>query len=103
VGRYTVFEIEQRISVAVDLVLGRRGEADQEGIEILEDRPVTLVDRAVRLVDHDEIEMAGTEPRRSASIAASCTVGSSAARKVNFDIAFLRAAICPRRSVRCLS
>ena len=41
----------------VDLVLGRRGQADQQRVEIVEDGPVFLIHRAVRLVDDDEVEV----------------------------------------------
>ena len=45
----------------VDLVLGRGGEADEQGVEPGEDAAVLLVHRAVRLVDDDEVEVAGAE------------------------------------------
>ena len=62
IGRHAVFQVEQRIGVLVDLVLGRRGQADEIGIEIFEDGAVALVDRAMRLVDDDEV---GNGPART--------------------------------------
>ena len=61
VGRHTALQVEQRIGVAVDLVLGRGGQTDQQAVEIVEDRAVLPIDRTVRLVDHDQIEMADAE------------------------------------------
>ena len=61
VGRHAVLEVEQRIGVLVDLVLRRRGQADQKAVEIFEDGAKALIDRAVRLIDDDEVEMAGAE------------------------------------------
>ena len=61
VGRHAVLELEQPIGVAVDLVARRRGQADEQAVEIVEDRAVALVDRAVRLVDDDEVEVADAE------------------------------------------
>ena len=65
VGRHAALELEQRVGVAVDLVPRRRGQPDQQAVEILEDRPVLAVDRAVRLVDHDQVEMPGPEAARA--------------------------------------
>ena len=62
VGRHPALELEQRIGVAVDLVPRRGGQPDQQAVEILEDRPVLPVDRAVRLVDDDQVEMPRPEP-----------------------------------------
>lgn len=45
----------------VDLVLGCRGEADEQAVEPFEDGAVFLIDRAVRLVNDDQIEIAGPE------------------------------------------
>ena len=61
VGRHAVLEVEQAVGVAVDLVLRRRGQADQQRVEVVEDRAVLLVHRAVRLVDDDEVEVARAE------------------------------------------
>ena len=62
VGRHAVLEVEQAVGVAVDLVLGRRGEADEQRVEVVEDRAVLLEDRAVRLVDDHEVEVPDAEP-----------------------------------------
>ena len=62
IGRYAVFKIEQAVGVAVHLVLGRGGQPHQQRIEVVEDGPVFLEDRAMRLVDDDQIEMADPEP-----------------------------------------
>ena len=61
VGGDAVLEVEEPVGVVVDLVLGRRGEADEERVEVVEDRAVLGVDRAVGLVDDDEVEVAGPE------------------------------------------
>ena len=42
IGRHAVFQIEQAVGVAVYLILGRRREPNQQGIEILEDGAVLL-------------------------------------------------------------
>ena len=47
----------------VDLVLRGGGQPDQQRVEVIEDRAVLLVDRAVRLVDDDQVEVAGAERR----------------------------------------
>jgi hypothetical protein len=62
VGRHAVSRSNRLVGVAVDLVLGRRGQADQQRVEVVEDGPVLLVHRAVRLVDDDEVEVA--DPKR---------------------------------------
>jgi hypothetical protein len=61
VGGHAFLEAEKRIRIAVDLVFGCCGQPDQQRIEVAEDRPVFLVDGPVCLVDHDQVEMAGTE------------------------------------------
>ena len=61
VGRHPVLKSEQRVRVAVDLVLRGRGEPDQQGVEPAEDRAVLLVDRPVGLVDDDQVEVPGPE------------------------------------------
>ena len=58
IRRDAALQLEQRIGVAVDLVLGRGGQPDQQAVEIVEDRPVFAIDGAVRLVDDDQVEMA---------------------------------------------
>jgi hypothetical protein len=58
---YAPLEIEEAVGVDVDLVLRRRGEAHEQRVEVAEDRAVLLIDRAVRFVDDDEVEVAGAE------------------------------------------
>ncbi|SLH03662.1 Uncharacterised protein [Mycobacteroides abscessus subsp. abscessus] len=53
--------MEQLVGVVVDFVLRGRGESEEQRVEVPEDVPVLLVHRSVRLVDHDEIEVAGAE------------------------------------------
>ena len=62
VGGDAVLEVEEPVGVVVDLVLRGRGQPDEVGVEPLEDRAVLLVHRPVRLVDHDQVEVAGPEP-----------------------------------------
>ena len=54
--------MEQPVGVVVDLVLRGRGQADEQGVEVVEDRPVLRVHRPVRLVDDDQVEVARPEP-----------------------------------------
>ena len=61
VGRHAVLQVEQAVGVAVDLVLRRGGEADQQRVEVVEDGAVLLEDRAVRLVDDDQVEVPDAE------------------------------------------
>ena len=78
VGRHAVLEVEQIVGVAVDLVLRRGGQADQQAVEIVEDRPVLLVDGAVRLIDDDKVEMARRRsggPRRASRRSSPIMVG----------------------------
>lgn len=65
VGGNASFEIEESVSVAVDLVARRGGEPDEQRVEIFEDRAVFLIHRAMRLVDDDEVEV----PRAEAPLA----------------------------------
>ena len=48
---YGLFDLEESVGVAVHLVLGRRGQADQQRIEVVEDGSIFLDHRAMRLVD----------------------------------------------------
>ena len=73
-GGDTLLQFEELVGVAVHLGAWRGGQPQQQGIEILEDGAELLVDRAVGLVDHDQVEMAGAEalvappwPRRCSS------------------------------------
>ena len=82
VGRHAVLQPEQAVGVVVDLVLGRRGQAHQQGVEVIEDGAVLLVDRAVRLVDDDEVEM----PDAKAALAAGHVVDQAHHGRVGRDI-----------------
>ena len=57
VGRDAALHLEEVVGVAVDLVGGSCGEADHQGVEVLENRPVLLEYGAVGLVNHDKVEM----------------------------------------------
>src|SRR5690606_29225022 len=61
VGGGPGLQFEQAVGVAVHLVLGGGGQAQQQRVEVGEDLPVLLVDGAVRLVDDDQVEVAGAE------------------------------------------
>ena len=61
VSRHAIFKIEQPIGVSVDFVLRRGRQPDQQRIEVLEDRAVLLINRPVRLIDDDQIEVADAE------------------------------------------
>ena len=67
VGRHAGLQVEQPVGVAIDLALRRGGQADQQAVEIFEDRLVLAIDRAMRLVDHDEVEMPDAEATLPAS------------------------------------
>ena len=82
IGRHAVLQTEQAVGVVVDLVLGRGGQAHQQRVEILEDGAVLLVDRAVRLVDHDEVEM----PDAKAALAAGHVVDQAHHGRIGRDI-----------------
>jgi hypothetical protein len=56
------------VGVAVYVVFGGGGETKQQRVEVLDDVPVLLVDRAVRLVNDDEVEIAGAESTASPSV-----------------------------------
>src|SRR5260370_2583218 len=62
VRRHTPLQVKEPIRVTVDFILGGGGKTYQKAVEIIEDRAVFPVDRAVRLVDHDKIEMPDAEP-----------------------------------------
>ena len=55
--------MEEVEGVAVDLVLRRGGESEQETVEPVEDGLVFPIDRTVCLIDDDEVEVAGAEDR----------------------------------------
>jgi hypothetical protein len=52
---------EQLVGVALDELHRRRGEADLQRVEVLEQRAELLVDAAVRLVGDDQVEEADVE------------------------------------------
>ena len=58
-------QVEEAVGVAVDLVLRRGGQAHEEAVEVLEDRAVLFIDRAVGLIDDDHVEVAGAEAAAS--------------------------------------
>ena len=51
-----VLHDEVLVEEAEGLLGGRGGEADQEGVEVFEHLAPEVVDRAVALVDDDEVE-----------------------------------------------
>lgn len=57
VGWNSAFKIEERIGIVIDFVFWCRCQAHQQAIEIIEDRLVFAVDRAMRLIDDDQVEM----------------------------------------------
>ena len=63
---HAVFEVEEAVGVVVDLVLRRRGQPHEQGVEVGEDFAVFLVNRPVGLIDDDEVEIAGAEPPQPA-------------------------------------
>ena len=91
VGRHAGLQIEQPVGVAVDLALRRRGQADQQAVEVFEDRLVLAVDRAMRLVDHHEVEV----PDAEAALLRVRLVDQAHHGRIGRDVdaAFLRA--CP--------
>ncbi len=62
VGRDAGLQVEQVVGVLLDLGLGCGGEPDEQRVEVVEDRPVLVEHRPVRLVDHDQVEVVGAEP-----------------------------------------
>jgi hypothetical protein len=58
-GGEVSLELEEGVGVAVDLVARGGGEAEEAAVEVVEEGAVALVDRAVGLVDDDEVEAAG--------------------------------------------
>ena len=57
-GRLAVPKLEDVISVLVNVVLGGGGEAHQRGVEVGENVPVFVVNRAVGFVTDDQVEVA---------------------------------------------
>ena len=56
-----VFGDEVLLEEAVGAPVGGGGEADQKGVEVFEDLPPEVVDRAVALIDDDEVEELGRD------------------------------------------
>ena len=54
-GGFPVELVEQTVGVVVDLLARRGGKTDEEGVEVLEDAPVAVVDGAVGFVDDDQV------------------------------------------------
>ncbi len=62
IGGNAIFQFKNLIGVLVDLVLGRGGQSHQRRVKIVENVPVLVVNRAVRLVADHQIKMtAGKE------------------------------------------
>src|ERR1700694_4707366 len=61
VRRYAVLQIEEIVCVAVYLFLRSRCQADQKRIEIFKDRAILLIDRPMRLINDDQIEVSRTK------------------------------------------
>ena len=55
--RHIVFHIKEIVGVVIHVRLWRRRQPHDQRVEIAEDRTVLLENAAVRLVDHDEVEM----------------------------------------------
>lgn len=55
--RHIVFHIKEIVGIVIHVRLRRRRQPDDERVEIAEDCAVLLENAAVRLVDHDEVEM----------------------------------------------
>ncbi len=60
--RHALLQPEQAVRVPVHFGAWRGGHAQQQRVEILEDRPVLLVHAAVGLVDDHQVEMPHAEP-----------------------------------------
>ena len=61
VGRNPVLHCEELARVVVDVVLGRGGQTEQQGVEVAEQLAVLGAHGPVRLVDDDQVEGAGAE------------------------------------------
>ena len=62
VGRYAVFQLKYLIGILVDLILWRGRQSNQRRVEIIENIPVFVINRAVRFVaDHKVKVPAGEE------------------------------------------
>ena len=81
IGWHATFQIKQSVSVVVNFVLGRGGQADQHRIKIIEDGAVLLIHRAVCLVDDDEVEMPDTE----ATLTIGCVIDQSHHGRIGRD------------------
>src|SRR5690349_5466500 len=60
-GRYAIFQRKETICIAVDLILGRGSETDEQPVEIGKDGTKFLVDRAMCFVDNNQIEVTDTK------------------------------------------
>ncbi|MCY1309251.1 hypothetical protein D9M70_593280 [compost metagenome] len=61
VGGNTVLKVKQTIGIAINLFFWRRGQTDQQTVEIIKNRPITLIDRPMCFIDDDKIKMAGAK------------------------------------------
>ena len=61
IGGHTVLQLKNLVSILVDLVLGCGSQAHQRRVEIVENIPVFVVNRAVRLVTDHQIKMPAGE------------------------------------------
>jgi hypothetical protein len=82
VGGHAVLEIEEAVGVAVHLVLGRRGEAHEERIEVVEDGAVLLEHRTVCLVDDHDVEV----PHAEAALPVGRLVDQPHHRRIGRDV-----------------
>ena len=85
IGGNAVFQVEQAVGVVVDLILRRGRQAHEQGVEVLENGAVLLVDRTVRLVDHDQVEVAHAEAALPAFAVISGFVDQAHHRRVGGD------------------
>ena len=61
IGGHTVLQLKNFVSILVNFVLGCGGQAHQRRVEIVENIPVFVVNRAVRLVADHQIEVTAGE------------------------------------------
>lgn len=58
IGGHTRFKVKEAVGVEVHLILGGGGQAQEQGVKILKDFLVLGIDRAVRLVHHNQVKIA---------------------------------------------